>query len=54
MSRRKKPQPTATSVVEKRPGPEPDPPKPNRLLLAVTGLLFALWIVFLAVLAAAT
>ncbi len=64
MSRRKKPPNVARSspslpgqqVAEesRRGGPEPKPPKPNRIFLAAMTVVLVLWIVALVVLAATT
>ncbi len=55
MSRRKKLTVAEPSAAEQpRPLPEPNPPKPNRLLLVVSGLVLAVWIIFLIVLATTT
>ncbi|NLX96996.1 MAG: hypothetical protein GXY83_12550 [Rhodopirellula sp.] len=43
----------ASAAKRQQTGPSPDPPKPNRLLLAVTGVLLVAWILFLIVLAVA-
>ncbi len=57
MSRRKRPSsaqdrsPTGPSGGEQSSPPTPRPPRRNRVFLAITGLLLAAWIAFLAAMA---
>ena len=59
MSRRKKPSADRGAACEPgappdRATPQPNPPRPNKWFLLIAGILLAVWITFLLVLAVAT